>query len=340
MAADYSIMLLSPHVPVAPSGSLNRSSSSESSCSTSSSSDDSKSVNIRSPSAPSSSVVGRCLDYGKCVESCAAYGRVCPIVRRAAAVAASSKVESILTDSALFRGREPDFPRTVDSEDLILGEKLGEGGFCYVYACSFKDTPLDESLAVKYLQPRITCQRKSFEHGAADLATEAFFLAKLDHPNIIKLRAVTTGSVESNVCSGKETGFFLVVDRLVETLEQRLQRWREQMGGIPHSLFYRMSKEYKDKQRSFLKQRLEVALDIASVMAYLQSLNIAYRDLKPDNIGFDRDGTLKLFDLGLCKEEKPTIASKEGRYCMTGHTGSRRYMAVEGKSDWTIFVTT
>lgn len=351
MATDYSIMLLSPHIPVVPSASLSRSSSNSSSSSssssdcsssTSSSSDDSKSVNrnIRSPSSPSlsspsssplSSTVGRCLDYGKCVESCAAYGRVCPLAAYAASHAASLKMESILADSQIFRGQAPDFPRTVKSEDVILGQKLGEGGFCYVYACSFKDSPLDESCAIKYLRPCITCQKKSFEHGAADLATEAFFLAKLNHPNIVKLRAVTTGSVESNVCSGRETGFFLVVDRLVETLEQRLQRWRVQMGETSHSLFYRMSKEYKDKQRSLLKERLKVALDIASVMSYLQSLDIAYRDLKPDNVGFDRDGTLKLFDLGLCKEEKHSISSSEGRYCMTGHTGSRRYMAPEGK---------
>ena len=48
--------------------------------------------------------------------------------------------------------------------------------------------------------------------------------------------------------------------------------------------------------------------------------------------GFDREGNLKLFDLGLCKEEKVSLASQEknGKYCMTGHTGSRRYMAPEG----------
>ena len=279
-------MLLSPHAPVAPSGTFNRSSSSSSS----SSSSESESVkqhqythseNVQSQSSPSAA---RCLDYGKCVESCAAYGRICPLSALAAGNAASLKMESILADSPLFQGQPPIFRKTVNSEDLVLGERLGEGGFCYVYGCAFKDAPLDESCAIKYLRPQITSQKKSFEHGAADLATEAFFLAKLDHPNIIKLRAVTTGSVESNVCSGKETGFFLVIDRLVETLEDRLQRWRLQMDETPHSLFHRMSKEFKDKQKSCLKERLQVAIDIASVMMYLHSLNVAYRDLKPDNV--------------------------------------------------------
>lgn len=38
---------------------------------------------------------------------------------------------------------------------------------------------------------------------------------------------------------------------------------------------------------------------------------------------------MKLFDFGLCREEKPTIATQDGKYEMTGHTGSRRYMAPE-----------
>ena len=282
-------MLLSPHVPVAPSGSFNRSRSCSSSSSSTSSSFSTESegvkdlhtdANLRSVSSPNAA---RCLDYGKCVESCAAYGRICPLSALAAGNAASSKIQSILDDSPLFQGKPPNFPKKVHSDDLILGRQLGEGGFCGVYGCAFKDAPHDESCAIKYLRPQITSNKKSFEHGASDLATEAFFLAKLDHPNIIKLRAVTSGSVESNVCSGDEIGFFLVVDRLVETLEQRLQRWREQMDHTPHSLFHRMSKEFKDNQRSCLKERLQVAIDVASVMAYLHSLNVAYRDLKPDN---------------------------------------------------------
>jgi len=269
---------------------------------------------------------------GKCVNSCAAYGKICPLSAAAAGRAARRKVETILSDSSLFQGRQPVF-HTIESSEVILGEKLGEGGFCSVHACALGDAPLDESCAVKYLRRQITVNKKSFEHGAADLVTEAFFLARLDHPNIIRLRAVTAGGIETNISSGTETGFFIVIDRLVETLDQRIHRWKSHMDESPHSLFYRMSKEYKDNQKALLKERLRVAMDIASVMSYLHSLNIAYRDLKPDNIGFDREGKLKLFDLGLCKEEKPSILGENSRYQMTGHTGSRRYMAPEVAKD-------
>ena len=53
-----------------------------------------------------------------------------------------------------------------------------------------------------------------------------------------------------------------------------------------------------------------------------------FTDLKPDNIGFSVDGTLKLFDLGLCTlVMKPDHATDT--YEMTGETGSMRYMAPE-----------
>jgi serine/threonine protein kinase len=277
-----------------------------------------------------------CQEVGRCVNSCAAYGRICPLSAAAAGKAARLKMASILAGSPLFGGNPPEL-RTVEWSDLIMGEKLGEGGFCLVHACALKDAPLDESCAVKSLKPQIAANRKCFVHGAADLATEAFFLGKLDHPNIVKLRGVTAGSVESNVVSSasaeSEAGFFIVIDRLVETLEHKIQRWHSQMDDGPHSMFYRMSKEYKDKQRLMLLDRLHVARDIANVMAYLHGLNLTYRDLKPDNCGFTRDGTLKLFDFGLCKEEKPSMRNDDGRYRMTGHTGSRRYMAREGKCE-------
>jgi hypothetical protein len=87
-------------------------------------------------------------------------------------------MDSIVAGSPLFDETPPEFPATVD--DVIMGEKLGEGGFCVVHACGLKDSPHDESCAIKYLKPQTTVSQKVFEHGAADLATEAYFLAKLD----------------------------------------------------------------------------------------------------------------------------------------------------------------
>jgi serine/threonine protein kinase len=52
--------------------------------------------------------------------------------------------------------------------------------------------------------------------------------------------------------------------------------------------------------------------------------------LKPDNIGFDVRGDVKIFDFGLSRQ-MPSGSNKsaDGTYKMTGDTGSPRYMAPE-----------
>jgi serine/threonine protein kinase len=65
------------------------------------------------------------------------------------------------------------------------------------------------------------------------------------------------------------------------------------------------------------------------LIAVLFFTSLIYRDLKPDNIGFDVRGDLKIFDFGLCREFDPSKATKDGTYKLTGDTGSTRYMAPE-----------
>jgi len=51
--------------------------------------------------------------------------------------------------------------------------------------------------------------------------------------------------------------------------------------------------------------------------------------LSTDNIGFDVRGGVKIFDFGLAKELLPSLKLPDGRYKLTGYTGSLRYMAPE-----------
>merc|ERR1712176_539371 len=57
----------------------------------------------------------------------------------------------------------------------------------------------------------------------------------------------------------------------------------------------------KGQKKSFM-ERMQVAVDLADAIEYLHSKRIIHRDLKPGNIGFDQNGTLKLFDFGLAIE--------------------------------------
>jgi serine/threonine protein kinase len=153
------------------------------------------------------------------------------------------------------------------------------------------------------------------------------FLQNLNHKHIVKLHGVTAGSVETNVASGKECGFFIVVDRLVDTLEERLERWRDENeaqreNGGALRLLQRSSSTDKQRKRAELLERIQIAYAIADAMEYLHdTVGIVFRDLKPDNIGFDSKGTLKLFDFGLAKELKPGMEKVDGRYQLTGNTG-------------------
>jgi serine/threonine protein kinase len=58
-------------------------------------------------------------------------------------------------------------------------------------------------------------------------------------------------------------------------------------------------------------------------------VNFEFRDLKPANIGFDRYGTVKIFDFGFAREHKGSGELLKQQRRLTGGTGTPRYMAPE-----------
>jgi serine/threonine protein kinase len=149
-------------------------------------------------------------------------------------------------------------------------------------------------------------------------------LAAHPHPALIQLHGVARAG-PNGFSNPERAGFFLVIDRLYDTLDRRIDVWRE--------LEYRKAASGSEVANravmGLFLQRLMVAQDIASAIRHLHRLSIVFRDLKPDNIGFDYDGRVKLFDFGLAKELDPRQKTEQGLYNMSGGTGSRRFMAPE-----------
>lgn len=195
---------------------------------------------------------------------------------------------------------------------------------------------------VKYLRPNLATERsfKVFLHAAADLRMEYEILSRLSHPNIVQLRGGAI--IEASSSSGGGMGasrlipksienedYFLLLERLDETLSQRIHCWKrlEATHPKPHSID-------GPATPPFYLEKVRFARDIASALAYIHERRFVFRDLKPDNVGIAADGTMKLFDFGLCRElpkvSKADTAKngKEPLFCMSG-VGTRRYMAPE-----------
>ena len=110
--------------------------------------------------------------------------------------------------------------------------------------------------------------------GVVDLAIEAEFLKSLSHPNIITMRAHANSDP-------LEPRFFVVLDKLVITLERKMNFWRQEVGESVG--FWTPCVGYCCAKSHILHrlwmERLMVSRDIAMAIRYLHSQGIVYRDL-------------------------------------------------------------
>ncbi|GAX24571.1 hypothetical protein FisN_4Hh090 [Fistulifera solaris] len=198
----------------------------------------------------------------------------------------------------------------IEHRELKHIRNLGQGAFSQVRLVNYKS----RAFAMKHLRQDLLNRPSEFRQAASELAVEGHMLASLSHPNLIKLHGWAANGVAS-FAQGYHDSFFLLLDPLEETLEDRIETWKQirQFGTVAQ------------RQEMYTQQR-RACEQIASVLSYLHDNGIIYRDLKPSNLGFCRK-QIKLYDLGLSRE-LPYLDTRQP-FQMSGRVGTQRYMAPE-----------
>jgi serine/threonine-protein kinase len=147
----------------------------------------------------------------------------------------------------------------------ILFEKLGEGGMGVVHRAN--QTSLDRIVALKLLTPKNAGDSQYRDN----FIREARAAARLHHPNLVSV-----------FDAGESGGVFFYAMEFVQG--ETLHQWVQREGALPEHLV------------------LELALCVANALKYAwEREQLIHRDVKPENIMVDRDGNVKLCDLGLAK---------------------------------------
>lgn len=233
------------------------------------------------------------------------------------ATVGSFQRQEIALGSLLGKGR---FSKVYEITSIELDPKADEAG---VDACSLDVSERARTVmskharqgkyAMKRLRKKLLRRPRDFTRAAAHMVIEAQYLSKLDHPNILKLRGSALGGA-SSLETGNHDGYFLILDRVTETLQERIHKtWATQRSSGSELLY----------------QKTHYALQLASAIQYLHDRRIIFRDLSPKNLGFTDDHSLQLFDFGMARELPQALGFPNELFHMTQNAGTKPYTATE-----------
>lgn len=170
-------------------------------------------------------------------------------------------------------------------------EKIGEGGMAVVWKAH--QVSLDRVVAIKLLRPQIATDIEEVH----DFINEARAAAKIKHQNIVQVYDV----------ADRNGRYYFVMEFVNGSTVAQI-----------------LKKESRIGQKNALKIVRCVADALESAW---DNSKIIHRDIKPDNIMMDADGTVKLADLGLSKIADPATMSAKIQSGMI--EGTPNYMSPE-----------
>ena len=189
-----------------------------------------------------------------------------------------------------------------------LHEAIGEGGQAMVYRVW--DKKWNKERAIKILTVNVAkseALRKRFQQ-------EALLMARLEHPNI--LRVIDVGEVDDPSQTDPEDADLPLAERrplkrpfIVMELMERGSLFAQvcEHGGLSP------------------RELVEITIDLMRALGYAHQGGVVHRDVKPANIMIDHHGVRKLGDFGIAHLDKSKLTNTMDGSAM----GSMLYMAPE-----------
>lgn len=192
-------------------------------------------------------------------------------------------------------------PGTIVDRKYKIEKLLGEGGMGVVWLC--RDIVTEIPVVLKAIRSEFT-HIKDYRDR---ILAEGRALARIDHPNVVRLNAVVA----------EENEVYLVMQFIDgESLESRIE------------------KNIAANTQFSIGEALTIFRQIVGGVSAAHAEGIIHRDLKPANVLIRaKDGAVKVTDFGIAKDESEAQA---GQGKTVGVIGSVRYMAPEqctGKKD-------
>jgi eukaryotic-like serine/threonine-protein kinase len=180
-----------------------------------------------------------------------------------------------------------------------LDAQIGSGGMSTVFRAF--DTTLERRVAVKLMHREIASDSDQLER----FRREARSVAQLSHPHIVGV-----------IDAGEEDGRPYIVLEYVEgeTLKERIRR----MGRLP------------------IDEAIAYAIEIARALGAAHSRAIVHRDIKPQNVLVDEEGSAKVTDFGIARSLEEEGLTADGRVLgTTDYVSPEQALGhdVDGQSD-------